>query len=146
MNDRPSIQQEVAQPVFSGFPVDCPLAEAIPADGAAFRITKCNPPSPSDFLSKFEEGEEPKPNTSARARCRWRAISVYRTIQDARKHREKFPYFSGDSWIAAKVLTEDMGKTMLFPSKDGERPTHTSWWVSDSCDQTKRAEGFSVVD
>ena len=89
----------MAELVFSGYPPNCPLPEAVLAEGAAFRITQHDPPSEEDFLSPFEIGEQPKSKPTANQRCRARSLSIYRKLEDARQHLEMYNH--GEGFIAA---------------------------------------------
>lgn len=142
-NTMPQCSEGVEEPTFVGYPPGCPLCEAVPAEGVAFRITRHDPPLPEDFQSNFEKGEEPRPKSSKRLHCRWRALSIYRTIEDARQHIKKWPYVP--SYIAAGHLTKKKGKTLLTPpnSPETERQSHTEWWCADGIDRT---EGFNVIE
>lgn len=118
------------EPVFSGYPPGCPLPEAVPADGQAFRIVESDPPTEWDFQSHHERGETPRSTLTRNQQCKWRSLSIYRTIEDARHHLRVFE--CEDSFIAAGTLTRWMGKTIPSPSRD--RPSHASWWRADGVD------------
>jgi hypothetical protein len=122
----------------SDWPACCPPDDAIEASGAAYRITKNDPPTDDDFLSHHERGL-PSPLKQTRAQeCRRRAVSIYRTIEDAKHHTLAFP--SSGQNIAAGVLTARSGRTKLHPSD--ERPTHTEWWCFVGIE---RKAGFAIV-
>ena len=131
---QPAIQEvgDSEAPAFAGYPDGCPICDAVPANGPAFRVTLNDPPLVDDFKSHHELGIEPKPKSTANQRCRFRSISVYMTIDDARHHIKKYAHRFGNGRIAAGRLTQRMGKTLLTPSPD--RPTHTEWWKADGVD------------
>jgi hypothetical protein len=137
----PGPEDNAEEPTFAGYPPGCPLSEAIPAEGVAFRVTLNDPPTMADFLSHHEQGIEPKPGSTVRQRCRWRSVSVFLTIDDARHLRKRYPERWGTGYIAAGRLTQKMGQTLLTPSPD--KPTHTEWWRADGVDPLPH---FKVVD
>lgn len=134
-----------SEPTFSGYPPGCPVVDAIYADGSAFRMVLSNPPTLEDFKSQFELGMEPRPNSTERARCRWRALSIYRNVEDARHHKKKYAHKFGNAFIAAGKLTKRKGKTLHTPPPppETERQSHTEWWCADGTD---RLEGFHVIE
>jgi len=141
MDDKPpSNVNAPSVPTFADYPPNCPLAASVLAEGNAFRVTHSEQLSEADFQSKYEEGEEPRPNSSKTAHCRWRAVSIYREHSDARQHIRKWPY--SPSFIAWGVLTNEMGKTMLTAPQDGTRQSHTEWWCADGI---VRHKAFRII-
>ena len=121
------------------FPAGCPPADAGPAGGTVFRIVADDPPVNDDFLSAAELGRQPPPKLTRAQACRRHALSVYRSIDDARHHVSVFP--GTGRFIAAGVLVPDCGMTKDTPNPT--HPSHVDWWCYDGID---RYRGFAVIE
>jgi len=110
-------------PKFTGFPDACPLAGAEPAAGIVYRITKNNPPNPSDFLSVHESGRILR-GANADAICMSHGLSVFREISHAQHKRNLFPK------LGQFVAWTELSPTSGVAKATGE-PTHTTWWCYD---------------
>jgi hypothetical protein len=117
---------------------NCPPQDAQDANGLVFRSTVNDPPAAEDFLSVHELGIVAKYPQTRTSECRRRALSVYRTLKDARQHLEL--HQKRYKFIAKGVLTADCGKTKLIPS--AEMSSHTEWWCCVGIDRTR---GFETV-
>ena len=131
--DRPRIVAAALRPIFTSespamssgpsfpptFPQGCPPADAAPAGGMVFRIASNDPPLEDDFLSAAELGRQPPAKLTRSQTCRRHALSVYRSIDDARHHVKVFP--GTGRFIAAGTLAPEYGVT-----KDTPNPTHPS--------------------
>jgi hypothetical protein len=118
----------------------CPPAEAVAANGTVYRATMNDPPAPDDFRSQVEMGRQPNFKQTKSQACRWRSVSVYQTLADAKQHLAMFP--STGKFVAAGTLDAECGKTKLSPT---EIPTHTDWWAFESVDCAARAARFKTV-
>jgi hypothetical protein len=125
----------------SYFPPGCPPADAEPADGVVYRVTKNDPPLSEDFLSIHEIGRQPKYGLRKKHQCQRLALSVYRTLTDVMRHLEMFP--ATGTLIAVGVLDASCGKTKPTPAK--ERPTHTSWWCFEGIERSKSFKIYEVA-
>src|SRR5665213_192812 len=86
------------------WPIDCPPADAVDADGEVFRIVNDDPPTEDDFLTSFETDSFPR-----RPACLRCGLSVHRILADAIHTRTKYPKLG--SRIAPGMLTDVSGKT-----------------------------------
>jgi hypothetical protein len=124
----------------AAFPSDwgpgCPPSDAEEANGIFFRATKNDPPTADDFLSMHELGMQPKFQLSHVRACRWRAVSLYRTLVDIKHYREAFPGLA--TFIAKGTLSPECGKTKHCPSQ--AMTSHTEWWSFSGVDRTRRFE------
>lgn len=111
------------------WPVGCPPADAVAAEGTVFRIAKTDPPGPDDFKSYRELG------ISRGDPCRCCGVSVYRLLSDAEHASRTFRNMG--KVIAKAVLQADDGM-----AKPTGKPTHTTWWPYEEVDRTAR---FAVV-
>jgi len=141
--EQPQKTLEAVETAFPGYPIGCPLEGAVLAEGRAFRVVANNPPSPEDFMSMEERGERPKSKPTANQHCKRLSLSIYREAIDARHHLKVYPYTG--KFIAAKVLTNDLGKTLLTPPKPPvtERQSHTEWWCANGIN---RLADFHVIE
>lgn len=83
-------------------------------------------------------GRQPKWAETRAKLCRRRAVSVYRTLNDAKHQLEAFPQTG--KFIAKAVLSPDRGKMKHTPSQS--MSSHTDWWCFVGIN---RHEGFEIV-
>lgn len=126
-----------SSPAFpDGWPENCPPLDAVDADAMVFRTVASDPPSEKDFLSFVEEG---KKITQPQKICVAHGISVMRTLEDARHHREFLRWKKGH--IAQGKLIPAHGK--LKSTHSGRFPSHLTWWCYRD---VVRHEAFEVVE
>jgi hypothetical protein len=127
-------------PTFSpDFPANCPPSDAVPTQGAVFRITDNDPPTDEDFLTKYELKEEPPPRQTKFQLCCRHSLSVYRDLSEARHYRQAVP---GDRrYIAAGTLTPDCGVTKDRPASGYH--SHAEWWCYDGIERRGR---FVIIE
>jgi hypothetical protein len=116
--------------------IECPPVGAGPVDGDVFRCCKSSPPSEADMLTHEETGRLPDADP-----CRRRSLSVFRSELDA-QHQVRLFLRWRRKFVAKAALNGGHGHAML---SKGERPTHTSWWPSNSLDAASRAALFAIV-
>jgi hypothetical protein len=121
------------------FPAGRPPTDAEPARGVVFRIVTADPPLEDDFLSAAELGRQPPAKLTRSQACRRHALSVYRSIDDARHHVALFP--GTGRFIAEGTLSAEHGVTKDTPSST--RPSHVDWWCYHGID---RRHGFAVIE
>jgi hypothetical protein len=73
--------------------------------------------------------------------CLRRALSVFRTLQDAEHQLRLFRRWK-KKYVAQAHLDDIHGRTKLT---SGQQPTHTSWWPSPRVSRQDRAALFSIV-
>lgn len=108
----------------SDWPHECPPASAEDANTDAYRIVRASPPTADDFKNHYELGREKSPR-----RCRARALSVFRSKEEARKAWLVLRYL-GDHFASGR-LRPIHGKTMLA---EGTHPGHLEWWPYEGVD------------
>lgn len=115
---------------------DCPPPDAGPAEGDVFRCCKVNPPAPGDLETHEESGRLPAADP-----CLRRALSVFRTQQDAEHQLRLFRRWK-QRFVAKATLRAEHGRAL---ATRGQQPTHTSWWPSAGLDPRARAALFTVT-
>jgi hypothetical protein len=119
----------------------CPPLEVTiePSGLLVYRIVESDPPASHDFLTHFELG---KPLPRKADQCRWRAISVYLDLDDARKTANFLKGKKSISvlHIAQGILEPEHGVVLHTPSNEN---SHYSWWP---CDNIDRGQPFVVVE
>jgi hypothetical protein len=106
----------------------CPPESADDLPAKVFRLLFSAELIDADFQSWEEEGR-PLPTDPVKA-CRYKGLSVFTTIEDARHH---IRLYGDKTHIAEADLTEKDGvgektKTKNFPS-------HMTWWPADDIDR-----------
>ena len=84
---------------------------------------KAVPPTLADLKSSHEMGKN-----KGKDECLRRALSVFRTEEDAAHNAELFPYLG--KLIARATLESTHGKVRPIG-----KPTHTSWWPREGIDR-----------
>jgi hypothetical protein len=118
----------------------CPPLNAMKPSGlVVYRIVEIDPPGEHDFQSQFELG---KPLPRKVDHCRWRALSIYTELIDARttaaflKGRRNLAVL----YIAQGKLEQIHGVVSHTPCNGN---SHHSWWP---CDNISRLQPFIVVE
>lgn len=117
--------------------LDCPPADAEPAEGWVFRGSKNNPPIAADLQTADETGRLVDADP-----CLRKALSVFRSRLEAEHQARLFRRWKR-KYIVQAELTSEHGKIKLTPTKD--RPSHTSWWPSAQLDSAARAALFRLT-
>lgn len=131
----------------SHFPEQCPPRAACPAYGAVFRVTKSRQGSPLT-RKDFESYREAQPNRvwpADYSECSLCALSVMRTVEDARKLRERLagtiPAHSRRVMrIVRGELCSDFGLFQHTPDEATGCASHHDWWVPDGLDPSAAFE------
>jgi hypothetical protein len=113
---------------------NCPPNTALDANGEYFRVVAHDPPHDDDFVSGYDLGRV-SPRSSNPQKCKARALSGFRTLEEAIDNAERYP--DHGILIAARILTPDRGKTTQAGAG-----THTDWWYYEGIIPR---EGFAVV-
>lgn len=108
------------------WPEDCPPGSALPASETVFRVCKCLPPLPSDFLSQFELGK-----AFGGDDCRRAGLSVCLTYDGALQLMARLPHLG--EFIAKARLAPSAGRLMPTPSR--AIPAHATWWPYEYLDR-----------
>jgi hypothetical protein len=119
----------------------CPPLEAAedPHSLVVYRIVETDPPGAHDFQSHFELG---KPLPRKVDRCRWRSVSVYKDLPDARKtvaflkKRRNLQVLN-----IARGTLEAMHGVVLHTPSNGD--SHRDWWP---CDDVDRLQPFAMIE
>jgi hypothetical protein len=117
-----------------------PLGSAEEPHGlVVYRIAESDPPGAKDFQSHFELG---KPLPRKVDKCRWRSISVYENLVDARKTAAFLTKKRNLQalYIAQGTLEAAHGVVLHTPS-NGD--SNHDWWP---CDNVDRLQPFAVIE
>lgn len=115
---------------------ECPPRDAEACAGLYYRCCKNSPPASSDMRTSEETGRLPAADP-----CLRRALSVFRSVEDADHQVRLFPGWK-KKFVATASLAAEHGRSMLT---SGRQPTHTSWWPADGLDSVARAALFVVA-
>ena len=119
------------------FPPDCPSPAAEDARGEVYRFASNDPLTADDFRSHHELGLAPRTQ-----KCRRCSLSVYRTIESARKKlrelRARSPARFG-RYLAIGTLSAELGKLM----QAGVDPDHLEWWAYEG---VERHANFRIAE
>lgn len=107
----------------ASFPSGCPPAETPDANAECYRILSGSIKTDADFLSYAELGKLP-----SAAPCKRAAISVYDTVENARRNLQARPYIG--TAICKGKLEASHGK-LSHPGDTG----HMSWWAYEGVDR-----------
>lgn len=107
----------------SHFPSDVPPAEAVDANGLAYRLVDAVPPKPADFLSLFEE--KPTGTYKGTARALVHGVSFHGALKDSRRTRQRFKPLRGKV-VARGTLKPSLGKMKATPAAHAK--SHMTVW------------------
>jgi len=105
------------------FPLGCPPASAVDADGEVFRVVAGGHLTREDFASHHELGTAPKAPA-----CRRCAVSVFDSFQGACHLLKLKPWIGNE--ISAGVLSPAAGKMQRMGSAG-----HIEWWPYANVDR-----------
>ena len=110
------------------FPEDCPPEQALPANGAYYRIVKGNPPTSHDFDSAYHQNPsraEREIERGRRTRCETMGLSVFSDQRHAIQCASQYPRIG--TMISLVTLTNEAGKVLRT---GGQFDSHHTWWKS----------------
>lgn len=105
----------------SFFPKDVPPADAVDAEGRAFRLVRGIPSAPGDFLSTFEENPGREHGDHFWMAC---GASLHTKLEGSQKTRQRYKPLR-ERRIAVGVLNAEHGKMKPTP---GFHPSHITVW------------------
>ena len=108
------------------FPQGCPPGDAIPAEGLLFRFLRRREPAASDFDDHWTIYPQHRAawHANREKHCSVCGLSVYRTLEAAKKKRDILPPLR-KMHIASGTVTEPCGLIAPTPRDQND---HYTWW------------------
>lgn len=115
---------------FEELPTQCPPEDALPANGAFYRIAPGLPTESEDYFS--QRLLQPTKTFSGEGidECVARSVSLFESLEEAKK-RLRLPKFRNQKVVVIKLTPKDGVTKKTFG------PSHYSWWRSVEFDYTK---------